>query len=100
MCTPARATTRRRARALPCVLGAVLVSCTLLGADRAAPRTIQQGVIEPNTAASDWPEVHRDAQLSGYAPEATITDADASKLGLGWAVNLYAPALSSPVVAY
>jgi outer membrane protein assembly factor BamB len=52
------------------------------------------------TSPDDWPELHRDASLGGYAANSTITDADASTLGVRWALNLYSPELASPVVAY
>lgn len=52
------------------------------------------------SSADDWPELHRDPQLEGYAANGTISTANAGTLGIRWATDLYAAALDSPVVAY
>lgn len=48
----------------------------------------------------NWPELHGNPQLTGYAANGTVSASDASTLGVRWAVDLYSAALDSPVVAY
>ena len=52
------------------------------------------------SSAYDWPELHRDPQLGGYATNGTISAANAGSLGVRWATDLYSAILDSPVVAY
>ncbi len=52
------------------------------------------------SSAFDWPEFHRSTTLGGYARNSSLSTANASKLGVAWAADLYGPALDSPVVAY
>lgn len=52
------------------------------------------------SSAYDWPELHRDPQLGGYAANGTISTANAGLLGVRWATGLYSAILDSPVVAY
>lgn len=52
------------------------------------------------SAAYDWPELHGDPQLQGYAANGTISKANAGGLGVRWATDLYAAILDSPAVAY
>jgi outer membrane protein assembly factor BamB len=84
---------------LGCVLGTLLiVAGAPLALSAGAAQLANTGRSDP--LAVDWPELHGDASLSGYAPGAGVDSTNASTLGLGWALNLYSPALSSPVVAY
>jgi outer membrane protein assembly factor BamB len=52
------------------------------------------------SSADDWPELHRDPQLGGYAANGTISTANAGRLGVHWATDLYSAVTDSPVVAY
>jgi outer membrane protein assembly factor BamB len=52
------------------------------------------------SSAYDWPELHRDPQLGGYAANATVSAANAAGLGVRWATDLHGAVLDSPVVAY
>jgi outer membrane protein assembly factor BamB len=52
------------------------------------------------TPAGDWPSFHCSPLNQGFAPDSTVTTANASTLGVRWATNLYGAALDSPVVAY
>jgi eukaryotic-like serine/threonine-protein kinase len=52
------------------------------------------------SSAYDWPELHRDPQLGGYAANGTVSTANAGSLGVRWAVDLYSATLDSPVIAY
>jgi outer membrane protein assembly factor BamB len=52
------------------------------------------------SSADDWPELHRDAQLRGYAANGTTSTANAGSLGVHRATDLYSAILDSPVVAY
>jgi eukaryotic-like serine/threonine-protein kinase len=51
-------------------------------------------------SAYDWPELHGNPQLTGYAANGTVSASDADRLGVRWAVDLYSAVLDSPVVAY
>ncbi len=53
-----------------------------------------------NSSADDWPELHRAPNLTGYVPNSPLSSTNAGTLGVGWATDLYGPALDSPVVAY
>jgi outer membrane protein assembly factor BamB len=82
---------------------AVLIVCSGFVVARASASPIDpvlSPVPEASASVNDWPGIHLNAQLTGYAPRATVTDTTAPKLGVGLAVNLYSPALASPVVAY
>lgn len=48
----------------------------------------------------DWPELHQNSALSGYASNSPLSSLNASSLGVAWATNLYGSALDSPAVAY
>jgi outer membrane protein assembly factor BamB len=52
------------------------------------------------SAANDWPELHKDSRLGGHASLSSLTAANATRLGVDWATDLYGAALDSPVVAY
>ena len=52
------------------------------------------------SSAYDWPELHRNPQLSGYAANGTVSTANAAGLGVRWATDLYGAILDSPVIAY
>ena len=52
------------------------------------------------SSAYDWPELHRDAGLEGYAANGTVSVSNAGKLGVHWATDLYAAIADSPAVAY
>jgi outer membrane protein assembly factor BamB len=52
------------------------------------------------SSAYDWPELHGNPQLSGYAANSTVTTANAAGLGVRWATDLYGAILDSPVIAY
>lgn len=52
------------------------------------------------SSAYDWPELHRDPHLGGYAANGTVSAANAGSLGVHWATGLYSAILDSPVVAY
>jgi outer membrane protein assembly factor BamB len=48
----------------------------------------------------DWPELHHDSKLAGYAANGSVSTSDAGSLGVRWATDLYSAMLDSPVVAY
>ena len=52
------------------------------------------------SAAYDWPELHANPQLGGYAANGTLSTANAATLGVRWATDLYGAILDSPVIAY
>ena len=52
------------------------------------------------SSAFDWPELHLNPQLGGYAANGTVSAANAAGLGVHWATDLYAAILDSPAVAY
>ena len=52
------------------------------------------------SSAFDWPELHLNPQLGGYAANGTVSTANAAGLGVHWATDLYAAVLDSPAVAY
>jgi outer membrane protein assembly factor BamB len=58
------------------------------------------GRLAAGSSAYDWPELHRDARLEGYAANGTVSVSNAGKLGVHWATDLYAAVADSPVVAY
>ena len=49
---------------------------------------------------SDWPELHANSKLGGYASNGGITTSNAAKIGVTWSTNLYSASLGSPVVAF
>jgi outer membrane protein assembly factor BamB len=57
-------------------------------------------ITTPKSSAYDWPELHQDPLLHGYASNSPLSSLTASTLGVGWATNLYGAVLDSPVVAY
>ena len=50
--------------------------------------------------AFDWPELHRNPRLGGYAANGTVSAANAAGLGVHWATDLYGAILDSPAVAF
>src|SRR5215469_974398 len=52
------------------------------------------------SSAFDWPELHLNPQLGGYAANGTVSTANAAGLGVHWATDLYGAILDSPAVAY
>jgi eukaryotic-like serine/threonine-protein kinase len=54
----------------------------------------------PGSSAYDWPELHLNPQLGGYAANSTVTAANAGSLGVHWATDLYGAVLDSPAIAY
>jgi outer membrane protein assembly factor BamB len=52
------------------------------------------------SSAYDWPELHLNPQLGGYAANGTVSTANAARLGVRWATDLYGAILDSPVIAY
>ena len=50
--------------------------------------------------AFDWPELHLNPQLGGYAANGTVSAANAAGLGVRWATDLYGAILDSPAVAF
>src|SRR5215469_3514192 len=52
------------------------------------------------SSAFDWPELHLNSQLDGYAANGTVSTANAAGLGVHWATDLYAAVLDSPAIAY
>lgn len=67
--------------------------------DRSIVRATPHGVAAapPN---SDWPTFHGDAGLSGVSPDPTISDANASQLGVAWMTHTFGAVLSSPVTRF
>lgn len=57
-------------------------------------------VVTGGSSVYDWPTFHRGAQRWGLAANSTLSVANAGKLGVAWATDLYGAALDSPVVAY
>jgi outer membrane protein assembly factor BamB len=70
------------------------------GTIAAAESSTATHVAVPKSSAYDWPELHQNPQLRGYAYNSPLSSSNASELGVGWATNLYGSALDSPVVAY
>ncbi len=54
----------------------------------------------PKTNRYDWPELHQNPYLSGYANNSPLSTVNASSMGVAWDTNLYGGALDSPAVAY
>ena len=52
------------------------------------------------SSAFDWPELHLNSQLDGYAANGTVSTANAATLGVHWATDLYAAVLDSPAIAF
>src|SRR5262249_59701551 len=52
------------------------------------------------SSAYDWPQLHLNPQLGGYAANGTVSTANAAGLGVRWATDLYGAILDSPVIAY
>jgi outer membrane protein assembly factor BamB len=48
----------------------------------------------------DWPELHRNTHLDGYAGNSGLSVSNASSLGVVWASYLYGAVLDSPVASY
>ncbi len=65
---------------------------------RANPVTSRSAVT--GSSVYDWPELHRNPLLEGYAANGTVSVANAGRLGVHWATDLYSAMLDSPVVAY
>ncbi len=57
-------------------------------------------VAVPDNASYNWPELHDNPQLLGYAANSPIATTNATDLGVGWDTDLYGSALDSPAVAY
>ena len=66
----------------------------------AAAEPPQRLVVTGGSSKYDWPTFHRGAQRWGLAANSTLSAANAGKLGVAWATDLYGAALDSPVVAY
>jgi outer membrane protein assembly factor BamB len=52
------------------------------------------------SSAFDWPELHLNSQLDGYAANGTVSTANAAGLGVHWATDLYGAILDSPAIAF
>jgi outer membrane protein assembly factor BamB len=52
------------------------------------------------SSAYDWPELHQNAALTGYAANSSISASNAGTLGIRWGADLYSAILDSPVIAY
>ena len=52
------------------------------------------------SSAFDWPQLHLNPQLGGYAANGTVSTVNAAALGIHWATDLYAAVLDSPAIAY
>jgi eukaryotic-like serine/threonine-protein kinase len=48
----------------------------------------------------DWPELHQNPLLTGFASWSSLSSLNASQLGVAWATNVYGTVLDSPVVEY
>src|SRR5215469_11739314 len=86
------------AASVPAVSATGQLSGSVLAAQGFAEATTSR--LATGSSAYDWPELHRDPQLGGYAANATISTANAGTLGVRWATDLYSAALDSPVIAY
>jgi outer membrane protein assembly factor BamB len=49
---------------------------------------------------TDWPSFHGGSSANGLSPDTTISDTNASQLGVRWMAPSLAPVLSSPVTAF
>lgn len=56
--------------------------------------------VSASSSVYDWPELHLNPQLTGYAANSRLSTFTASGLGVSWATNLYGAALDSPVVSF
>src|SRR5579871_1401960 len=52
----------------------------------------------PSSAAYNWAGFHRDANLSGYAANSSLTSSNVGSLGVRWATATFGQALDSAVV--
>jgi outer membrane protein assembly factor BamB len=57
-------------------------------------------VVTGHSSAFDWTEFHGGPMLQGFAANSPISAANAGRLGVAWATDLYSAALDSPVVYY
>ena len=80
----------------------VLVAHTAAASPARTGRAAERGTARTvgGSSAFDWPELHSNPQLGGYAANGTVTTANAAGLGVRWATDLYRAVLDSPVVAY
>jgi len=110
----------RRRRAVPAIVAIVGVALLLIlppiaqapsTAGTAPPPTASHPAplhtrvsLGPRSLASppsgDWPQFHQSANLSGAVVDGSLSSANASKLGVAWAADLYGAPLDSPVIAY
>ena len=86
------------AASLPAVSRTGHLSGSALAGQASAARTTSR--LATGSSADDWPELHRDPMLGGYAANGTVTTANAGTLGVHWATDLYGAVLDSPVIAY
>jgi outer membrane protein assembly factor BamB len=93
----------RRAARRPIALAAAVL-CTMstaaVGTASAAVSGGHSQAPAAGGAAYNWATFHRTGNLQGWASNSSVTTANASKLGVKWAANIYGAAVDSPVVAY
>src|SRR5213082_1769229 len=54
----------------------------------------------PDTAATQWPQLHGDPRVTGVSSDHTITSANAGTPGLKWMTQTTAAGFTSPVTAH
>ncbi|HEY2580088.1 MAG TPA: PQQ-binding-like beta-propeller repeat protein [Streptosporangiaceae bacterium] len=94
---------RRLARAplallttLLCAVGVTAAGSATAGALAGSPRSVRAAA----GSSEDWASFHRTGLLDGWAASSSVTTANASKLGVRWAADLYGGAVDSPVEAF
>jgi outer membrane protein assembly factor BamB len=94
----------RAAVAIVVLLGLLGVQIAAAGAARPPAQAVGRGTQPHATTCGnsfcDWPTFHQNSDLTGIAPNSTVSTANAALLGVAWATNLYGPALDSPAVAF
>jgi outer membrane protein assembly factor BamB len=93
----------RRAARVPIVLSAAALCVTSVAAAGSASTAVAGGSSGPAAAGktvADWAMFHRTGNLNGWAAKSSLTTANAAKLGVRWAADVYGGVVDSPVVAY
>jgi outer membrane protein assembly factor BamB len=79
-------------------LAGALLSASTSAAQPARAR--HQAAPLAEASLTDWPSFHGGSSANGLSPDTTISDTNASQLGVRWMTPTMAPVLSSPVTAY
>jgi outer membrane protein assembly factor BamB len=79
---------------------AAVCACVLSAAQPSTAGRLVAGAVTGDGPAYNWPTFHHGPGRQGYAANTTLSTANAARLGVAWAANLYGAALDSPVVSY